>query len=274
VASAALIAAIVIEGRDTRTNHAATRSRPVPAKKRRAPVAAAPSRRVRGPHDRPVPILMYHVVESPPASAVYPQLYVSASDFGAQMRALARRGFHGVTLGRVFDYWRRSIALPRRPIVISFDDGYESQYRNAFPVLQQLGWPGVLNLVTKNERPSWGLPPVKLRKLVTAGWELDAHTIHHLDLTELDPVRLRHELSGSRRLIQRQFGVPADFFCYPSGRLDATVVAAVRRAGYRGATTERPGLAHRDQPFLLARIRVDGADGASGLRRKLHALGQ
>ena len=65
-----------------------------------------------------------------------------------------------------------------------------------------------------------------------------------------------------------------DFFCYPSGRYDDAAVAAVKAAGYRGATTTRFGLAKRAEPFTLARVRINGSDGVSGPVRKLDALGE
>jgi peptidoglycan/xylan/chitin deacetylase (PgdA/CDA1 family) len=269
LAAAALVVAIGVAGRSSKTSHQATSH----ASTARVPESPPPPRLVKGPHDHAVPILMYHVVEPVPPGARYPELYVSGRDFAAQMRDLAAHGFHGVTLGQVFDYWRRGVALPRRPIVISFDDGYESQFRNALPVLEKLGWPGVLNLLVGNETPSWGLRPDKIRKLIAAGWEVDAHTIHHFDLTTLSGAALRREVAGSRRLIARRFGVPVDFFCYPSGRFNATVVAAVRAAGFLGASTERPGLARPTERFILPRIRIEGTDGSAGPLRKLRALG-
>jgi peptidoglycan/xylan/chitin deacetylase (PgdA/CDA1 family) len=271
LAIAALAIAIVIAGGGSEPERKPSRS-PLHASTGRAP-SPAPAPKARGPHDRPVPILMYHVLESAPANARYPELYVSGTDFAAQMGELARRGFHGVTLEQVLDYWRHGTALPRHPLVVSFDDGYESQYRNGFPVLHRLGWPGVVNLVTKNEKPAWGLRPAKLRKLIAAGWEIDAHTISHLDLTQLDGARLRSEVAGSRRLLRRQFGVPVNFFCYPAGRFDAQVIAAVKAAGYRGATTERPGLARPGERFTLPRVRINGTDGPGAPLRDLRALG-
>jgi hypothetical protein len=74
-------------------------------------------------------------------------------------------------------------------------------------------------------------------------------------------------------MLQRQFHVPARFFCYPAGRYDASVIAAVRGAGYLGATTTLYGLARSGKPFELPRVRVSGGDGAMGLRGKLAALG-
>jgi peptidoglycan/xylan/chitin deacetylase (PgdA/CDA1 family) len=129
-----------------------------------------------------------------------------------------------------------------------------------------------VNLVTRNEKPAWGLRPAKVRSLIRAGWEIDAHTISHLDLASLDAASLRRE-AGSRRLIRRQFGVPVDFFCYPAGRFNPAVVAAVKAAGYLGATTEQPGLARPGERFTLPRVRIGRSDGPEGPVRKLRALG-
>jgi len=227
---------------------------------------------VSGPHDHPVPILMYHVINSPPAGAAYGELWVPAVTFAAQMHALRHRRFHAVTLGQVWDYWKRGIALPHKPVVLSFDDGYLSDYTKALPVLESLHWPGVLNLVLHNLGPG-GLSRHMVGALIGAGWEVDSHTINHLDLTTLDAASLRHELVDSRRRIRRLFGVPARFFCYPAGRFDSTVEAALKRAGYDAATTELPGLARPDRPFELARIRVNGTDSAAALVAKLAAAG-
>ena len=130
--------------------------------------------------------------------------------------------------------------MPERPVVISFDDGYRSHSTAAAPVLRTLGWPGVLNLEINNVGPG-GISLGRLRGLVRDGWEIGSHTVHHPNLTTLGPVALRTELVRSRAWIHRRLGVDAAFFCYPAGRFDAAVVAAVRAAGYHGATTELPG---------------------------------
>jgi peptidoglycan/xylan/chitin deacetylase (PgdA/CDA1 family) len=95
---------------------------------------------------RAVPILMYHVIQAPPADAANPGLFVSKPEFAAQMRWLARRGFQAVTLRQVYRAWHGRGRLPRKPVVITFYDGYRSQYTHALPVLRAHGWRGVLNL--------------------------------------------------------------------------------------------------------------------------------
>ena len=225
------------------------------------------------PDRRPVPILMYHVVADPPPSAPFPELYVSRAELEQQVHWLGRSGYEAVTLGQVFDAWYGRATLPRRPIVLSFDDGYRSHLTAALPILSARGWPGVLNLDLSNLAPPWGVGIRGVRRLIAAGWEIDAHSLSHPDLTALGGASLTREVGGSRREIRRLFGRTPRFFCYPAGRYDADVVAAVRAAGFDGATTTVAGLARPSSPFTLARVRVSRGDGAAGLARKLGTLG-
>lgn len=237
------------------------------APNRTTPVRATP--RVVHPHNRPVPILMYHVVGNPPAGAPFPGLYVSRSDFAGQLAWLRAHGYHAVSLKRVYDYWQRGYALPQRPVVLTFDDGYREDFTNVRPLLAARHWPGVLNLAVQNLLDRKLTVP-QIRTLVRDGWELDAHTLTHPDLTTLSPAGLRHEVAGSRTYIRRRFRVPVSFFCYPAGRFDGQVLAAVRAAHFLGATIEGAGAASpRDGLLTLPRIRVDRSDGVSGLAAKL-----
>ena len=217
-----------------------------------------------------VPVLMYHVVGEPPPGAAWPQLYVSAAEFADQVDWLAENGYQAVTLTDVWDNWRGAAALPPRPVVLTFDDGHRSVRTSALPLLSRLGWPAVLNLKVGNLEPG-SFTEGDVRRLVAAGWELGAHTFTHPDLRTLDAAALEHEVAGSRTEIERRFGARVNFFCYPAGRYDARVVAAVRRAGFVGATTTVEGLATATRPYELARIRVSRGDGVRGLASALPA---
>jgi peptidoglycan/xylan/chitin deacetylase (PgdA/CDA1 family) len=226
-----------------------------------------PRRRFHGPALRtPVPVLMYHVIGTPPASAPYPELFVSRQLFAAQVAALARAGYHAVTLERMWRAWHGRATLPPRPVVLSFDDGYRGDFGAAMPILRRHGWAGVLNLLVANlHRHDWGLKAWMVRRMIANGWEVDSHTLTHPDLVTVSRARLWREVHGSRVVLHRLFHVPARFFCYPSGAFDAAVIAAVRRAGYLGATTEIAGLAERSQPYTLRRVRVDAGEAPAAL---------
>ena len=214
-----------------------------------------------------VPILMYHVIANPPARAPFPGLYVPRPEFVGQMRALARAGYHAVTLDRVWNAWRGEARLPARPIVLSFDNGYRTQYTVARPVLHRLGWVGDENLQLAGLPPAQGgLGRPEVRALVAAGWELDTQGFSHADLVRLDAAQLWYQVANARREIQRTFHVRASWFCYPSGHFNATVIAAVKAAGYLGSTTVVPGwAAPRDDPYRLPRLRVLGGTSPQAL---------
>jgi peptidoglycan/xylan/chitin deacetylase (PgdA/CDA1 family) len=217
------------------------------------------------PYTGPVPILEYHVLGAAPAGAPYPELYVTRPDFHQQMDWLDSHGYEAVTLEAVENAWYHGATLPRKPVVISFDDGYRPQFTYALPELRKHGWPGVLNLKAEGS----DLYPSNVEAMIHAGWELAAHTIHHLDLTTLDAAQLTEEVAGSRKLLRREYGVPVANFCYPAGRFNETVIEAVEAAGYTGATTEIPGYAPRDKPYELSRFEVLGSTGVSGLAEDL-----
>jgi len=219
----------------------------------------------------PVPILMYHAISPAPAGAELPGLFVPEGEFEAQMKWLRDHGYNGVTLGQVFAAWNDGAPIARNPIVISFDDGLQSQFVGARPMLDRLGWPGVLNLEL-DHLDSGDLSRDQVRDLIDAGWEIDSHTYSHPDLTA-DGVDLEREIADSRRYLQKKFEIPVDFFCYPAGGYDGEVIAAVEAAGYTGATTTVEGLAEPDVPYELGRIRVEPGDGAAGLEAKLAAAG-
>jgi peptidoglycan/xylan/chitin deacetylase (PgdA/CDA1 family) len=224
--------------------------------------------------ESPVPVLMYHVIANPPSSAQLPELYVDPKSFDREMEWLQAQGYQGVSLNQVYDAWFKGAELPEKPVVISFDDGYRGQYVFARPELRKLGWPGVLSAISgRIGQPNAELSEDMVRRMVDDGWELDSHTIHHLDVTTLSPSQLQEEIAGSRHDLQRRFHQPVNFFCYPAGRYDDRAVAAVRAAGYLGATTTDEGLASKSEMFTLKRIRVDYSDGLSGLERKLRDAG-
>jgi peptidoglycan/xylan/chitin deacetylase (PgdA/CDA1 family) len=231
----------------------------------RSTIAATVNRRAAR---RSVPILMYHVIKAPPAGAPFPGLYVTPSEFAAQMQALAASGYHAVTMDEMLANWTRGAPLPAgKPVVLSFDNGYQSQYTQALPVLRRLGWVGVENLQLSGLPPSQGgLSHTQVRGLLEAGWELDTQGYSHADLITLDAAALHYQVAVARTEIQRLYHVSANWFCYPSGHYDAAVIAAVRGAGYSGSTTVVPGWASRhSDPYRLPRLRVLGGTSPEAL---------
>jgi peptidoglycan/xylan/chitin deacetylase (PgdA/CDA1 family) len=169
--------------------------------------------------------------------------------------------------------WDEGTPLPSKPVVLTFDDGYRGQLDNAMPVMKRHGWPGVLYMTIANFKPATGLKPADVRELLAAKWELGAHTFSHSDLRTLAPPELRHEVGESRTWLRKRFGRPVKSFAYPAGMYGPAALEEVRRAGFDNAVTVQPGLAERDQPFELNRIRVSANTSPGEHVREIEQLG-
>jgi peptidoglycan/xylan/chitin deacetylase (PgdA/CDA1 family) len=227
------------------------------------------------PGHEPVPILMYHVINPPPPGAKFPGLYVPPEEFAAQMQALSGAGFHAVTMDQMLANWTRGTPLPPgKPVVVSFDNGYQSQLTQALPVLRRLGWVGVENIQLTGLPPSQGgLSEAQVSELVADGWELDTQGISHADLITLGAAALREQVAVARAEVKRRYHVPVNWFCYPSGHYNATVIAEVKAAGYVGSTTVVPGWATpTEDTYRLPRLRVLGGTSAQALLAEIAAI--
>ncbi len=212
-------------------------------------------------HDA-VPILMYHAISPPPPGAALPGLFVPEAEFEQQMKWLEDNGYHGVTLGQVYAAWNDGEPIAKNPVVISFDDGLQSQYVGARPMLDRLGWPGVLNLEL-DHLDQGELTDKQVSDLVDSGWELDSHTFSHPDLTQAG-VDLDREIADSRTELQQQFGVAGRLLLLPGGRLrrHGDPGGAGRRLSRRHDHERGPGLA-RPGP-----VPAQPHPGGAGRRRR------
>lgn len=215
-----------------------------------------------------VPILMYHVIAAPPAGAPFPGLYVNASEFAAQMQALKAAGWTAVTLDQLRANWTDGARLPAgKPVVLTFDNGYRSQYTAALPVLRRLHWVADENMQLTGLPPSQGgLTDQQVQGLIDAGWELDTQGISHADLITLDAQQLQDQIASARQILRHRYHVPVNWFCYPSGHYNPTVVAAVKAAGFVGSTTVVPGwTSPASDLYRLPRLRVLGGTSPAEL---------
>jgi peptidoglycan/xylan/chitin deacetylase (PgdA/CDA1 family) len=226
-----------------------------------------------------VPILMYHRINipKPSASAMTRRLTVHPADFARQMKWLDRNGYTTITQRQLFDALMCGRPLPRRPIMITFDDGYRDAFFKASPALLSLGMRATAYVIT--ERVSGPDPNFLTWTLLGAlekrGIEIGSHALTHGDLTTMSDAQLLAELRGSRLALERRLGHRVPWFAYPYGAYDARVEKFARRAGYLLAVTTEPGqIQSADRPLALKRLRVLDSTGVGGLAALLQASGR
>ncbi|REK87901.1 polysaccharide deacetylase family protein [Streptomyces inhibens] len=213
---------------------------------------------------RVVPILMYHAVTVAPTPAAR-ELSVPPEAFAEQLAVLADGGFTPLTTAALAAAWRGGGPLPDRPVLITFDDGYEGVYRHALPALTRYGFPATLFVATgwlRGPYDTGGAPDTMLdwdqvRKLAAAGVEIGGHSHSHPQLDGLGDERLRQEVLRCKEILAEEVGTPPESFAYPFGHSSRRVRHTVRGLGFRQALAVGNALAARRQgPYALARLTV------------------
>jgi peptidoglycan/xylan/chitin deacetylase (PgdA/CDA1 family) len=187
-----------------------------------------------------LPILVYHHVVPGRASGseLTRTLFVTPGGFEQQLKYLKENGYQTVSFADLADCLEYGVTLPERPVILSFDDGWENQFQYGFPLLQKYGFTGTFYVVTGYVDHQNFMTTDQLKTMIAAGMTIGSHTRSHPALPSLGGgQRLKDEIAGSKTWLEQQLGVPIDTFAYPYGLYTASVVAATKAAGYRTART-------------------------------------
>ena len=206
--------------------------------------------------DDGVVYLMYHEleVEGRPlcqSEPGYVRYVVREADFRQQMNWLQNAGMRGSSV---------SGALSDKAadgIVITFDDGCETDLTVAAPILRQANFGATFYITVGYLGRQGYLVASQVRELSDAGFDIGCHSMTHPYLTDLDDVELNREIAGAKSRLEEMIGRPVHHFSCPGGRWSPAVSAVARHAGYRTITTSRIALNRpTSDPFRLARIAI------------------
>jgi peptidoglycan/xylan/chitin deacetylase (PgdA/CDA1 family) len=220
-----------------------------------------------------IPIYMYHHVSSVPTHNQFDfNLTVTTADFNAQLTWMQKQGYHAITMTELFDTFYYGKALPRKPMMLTFDDGYTDVYTYALPALLAHHYRGVFYIITGmigGNYVTWR----QVRDLDRSGMQIASHTIHHINIGE-PPVgtTTQSELLKSKARLEDLLKKPIQFFCYPTGEPfhhdtlyeQKIVLQDLFNDGYLSATLDpaefNSALQNSALPYELPRIRVSGGE--------------
>lgn len=230
-----------------------------------------------------VPVLMYHRVGEA-RNAWEARYCISPNGFAAHMRALAKKGYRAVGIDALVDWLEGGPPLPEGAILVTFDDGFRGVREHALPVLEAMGWPFTVFLVsdligqedhwTRASNPDGVTHPLldanEIRDMQRRGVAFHSHTRSHASLPTLDDATLADQLAGSRAALAELLGHDVPYLAYPFGHVDERVESATRAAGYRAAFSCQSGFNRRDvNRMRIRRIDVFGTDTPAMLLRKV-----
>jgi peptidoglycan/xylan/chitin deacetylase (PgdA/CDA1 family) len=232
-----------------------------------------------------MPVLMYHKIPDAPIATKH-QIFVTKENFAKHLAYFKSHAISPITFRDYQDFasGRRPLAeFPRRPIVLTFDDGYLDNYTNLLPLMQQYSYRGVLYLLgdfaVRHNQWDLATDPTEPRAeimsaaqkqaFVAAGWEIGAHTQTHAHLPALPPAAAAAEIADSKAALEQSLGTEIISFAYPYGDLNAATKALVAEAGFLFAVaTDTGGMHLEDDRMQIFRINMFPHETAGSLFKK------
>jgi len=217
------------------------------------------------PESLVAPVLMYHEIARPPDTKS--RLAVSPAAFEAQLSYLHSAGFTTITAAQLAAILAGDLTqLPSRPIVLTFDDGFEDFHSRAMPLLSQYGFTATVFVTTgwvqdagahsAGRRPGRMLTWSQAAEAVSEGIEVAAHSRGHPELDQLSERRLREELYSGKAELEDRLGIPVPGLAYPFGYSNARVRHVAREAGHSYACAVRNVIGPRTDLFALPRLTI------------------
>lgn len=220
-----------------------------------------------------VPILSYHRVNDVDENS----LTLSVEQFDAQMKYLVDDGYTVITPDELLDAWKGNGNLPKKPVIITFDDGSVDNYKNVFPILQKYNLKATIFVITDNVNlypnyVTWD----QAREMQNSGLvDIESHTLSNRSFAKIySRDKLWDQIYGSKQAIEWYLKKPAKFIAYPEGKYTVEAEEICKEVGYRAGFTVDYGLARKDpKNYVLDRIPIYGANSHTLLRFKMRLKG-
>ncbi len=219
-----------------------------------------------------LPILIYHYVEHvrDRKDTIRMSLDILPETFEKQIKTLQDSGYTFINMSDVADILDNIKPAPPKPVVLTFDDGYEDFYFDVLPILKKYNVKAVAYIVSGFiDRPNY-MTSAELTSVAQSGLvEIGAHTAHHLGLASLNENSAKIEINTSKIQLEQKLGVPITAFAYPYGSFNLSTIALVKEAGFRTAASTVAGTTIGNQDRFFAFRIHPGISVGEGLLKEL-----
>lgn len=206
-----------------------------------------------------IPILLYHYVEyvKDRGDKIRISLDIEPYAFDSQVKTLKDAGYTFLTPNQIPDLLEGKMSIPKKPVILTFDDGYRDFYTDVFPIIKKYDARAVAYIVPgfldkPNNLTHKQLKEIAQSKLV----EIAAHTVDHAYLKGLNEKRVKFEVEQSKAILERELGIPIVSFAYPYGAFDLNAINIVKNAGFKTAVSTVAGIdVSEDNMFFIYRLR-------------------
>lgn len=206
--------------------------------------------------NRGIPVIGYHSIGYDQAGTS--PLVISSEKFREHLQTLKDKGYTTLTMKQVEDYLINHESIPAKSVLLTFDDGYEDNYTNMFPILKEFNMNAVIFVIPSYLDSGVYLKRSEVKEMSDYGIDIESHTYSHKRLGDLSYEEQLKEVSLSKKAISDIIGKDVTSIAYPEGIYNDNTIKAVKKAGYKMGFTIKRGYADRDDDiFQLNRVCVD-----------------
>lgn len=211
-----------------------------------------------------LPVLMYHIIGKSKGSTHI----VSYGEFCSQMAWLFNNGYTTPSEGEINSFINGKRILPKKSVVLTFDDGYKQCITNVLPILKKYNFSAFMFIVVDRIGSNKYLNIADIKKLYYNHIYIGSHTLNHLNLTKLNNTQLCNEIYFSKYKLESSLGFPVKYFSYPFGKYNKKIISIVNLSNYRLSFTTKSGMISKgDNNLLLKRIEVHPWDNLNRFKR-------
>lgn len=220
-----------------------------------------------------IPILCYHNIRdfSANASEMIKTYTVTPAAFAEQMKALSNEGYHTILPDQLYEYLVHDGKLPSKPIMITFDDTREEQYRIAATEMKKYGFKGVFFIMTVSiNRPRY-MTKDQIKNLSDNGHVIAAHTWDHHMVTKYTGDDWNIQLVKPKKKLEDITGKPVIYFAYPFGLWNKDAILKIKNSGYQLAFILSTKRDPNEPLYTIRRIIVSGTWSTPGVLKSINS---
>ena len=218
--------------------------------------------------NKKVRVLMYHSISEHVGKEKHNKWRVKPKDFEKQMNWFYKNNWKSFTISELV----KLDEIPKKSFVVTFDDGFEDNFLNAFPILKKYNFKATIYLVPNQKTNHWEekntsvlsnlLNNEQILQMQNSGLiEFGSHTLSHVNLSTINDEQLLNELKKSKEEVEKITNQECEAFAYPYGKFDDNIVNSVKRVGYKNATVVKRGLFEQnDDVFTIKRVGILGTE--------------
>lgn len=218
-------------------------------------------------NDEGIPVLMYHSISNKKGN----EIQLSKDVFEAQLKFLKDEDYTTLSLDELYDFIVFNRPIPKKSVVITFDDGYVDNYLNAYPILKKYNFRATIFVITDNvDKYTHTINSSQIKEMSINGIDIMSHTEKHEDLSTLPYDRQIYTLKNSKQFLEKVTNKQVDYIAYPYGRWNKDTLKAAKDSGYNLAfSTSGTWTDKSDGIYKLDRVYISSDFDLSEFQRRL-----